>query len=194
MSATTTQIATPETISFDIERQVQQLEAIADPAVRTVAMDLVSSVLQFHGEALANVLRIVEESGSQAPELLAALEGDPLVRSALLLHGLHSQPVEVRLDHALTDFEPTLNKYGAIAEVLRAGEEGVTIKLRIEGNHSCGSTAETVRSLLERRLSQAVPDVPELIIELPEAPTGGFVNVNALQPAPADLRPATAEK
>jgi Fe-S cluster biogenesis protein NfuA len=184
VSTITTQAATPEAVSFDIERQVQQLEAIADPAIRATAMHLVSSVLQFHGEALAAMLRIMEEKGSNAPELLAALERDPLVRSVLLLHGLHSQPIEVRIDRALSEFEPTLNKYGAEAEVLQAGEEGITIKLRIEG-HSCASTAETVRSLLERQLAQAAPDVPELIIELPEAPTGGFVPIKALQPATA---------
>jgi Fe-S cluster biogenesis protein NfuA len=186
VSAATTQTATPEAVSFEIERQVQRLEAVADPAVRTAAMELVSSVLQFHGEALAAILRIVEEKSSGSAELVPALEHDPLVRSVLLLHGLHSQPVEVRVDHALADFEPTLKKYGAVAELLRAGEEGITIKLRIEGSHSCGSTAETVRSLLERRLAQAVPDAAELIIELPEAPTGGFVPINALQSATAE--------
>ncbi|HKW74737.1 MAG TPA: hypothetical protein VJN64_04370 [Terriglobales bacterium] len=184
MSATSTQTATAEALSFDIERQVQQLEAIADPSVRAAAMELVSSVLQFHGEALAAILRTIEEKSSNTPEVLAALERDPLVRGVLLLHGLHSQPLEVRIDSALSEFEPTLNKYGAVAEVLRAGEEGVTIKLRIEG-HNCGSTAETVRSLLERKLAQAAPDVAELIIELPEAPAGGFVPINSLQPATA---------
>lgn len=186
MSAATTQTATPEALSFDIERQVQQLEAVADPAVRATAMELVSSVLQFHGEALAAILRIVEEKSTDSPELLAALERDPLVRGVLLLHGLHSQPIEVRIDHALSDFEPALQKYGAVAELVRAGEDGVTIRLRMEGNHGCGSTAETVRSLLERRLAQAAPDAAELIIELPEAPSGGFVPINALQPATAE--------
>jgi Fe-S cluster biogenesis protein NfuA len=186
VSAAITETATPEALSFDIERQVQQLESVADPAVRAVAMELVSSVLQFHGEALAAVLRIVEEKSTGSPELLAALERDPLVRGVLLLHGLHSQPIEVRIDHALSDFEPTLQKYAAVAELVRASEDGVTIKLRMEGNHGCGSTAETVRSLLERRLAQAAPDAAELIIELPEAPTGGFVPINALQPATAE--------
>ncbi len=185
MSATTTQAAAPEAISFDIERQVQQLEAIADPAVRAITMDLVSSVLQFHGEALTAMLRILKEKGSDTQELLAALERDPLVRSVLLLHGLHSQPIEVRIDRALSEFEPTLNKYGAVAELLRVGEDGLTIKLRIEG-HSCGSTAETVRALLERKLAQAAPDIAELVIELPAASADSFVPINALQPATAE--------
>lgn len=185
MSATTTQTAA-EGLSFDIERQVRQLEAIADPAVRRMAMDLVASVLQFHAEALASAVRILEEKSSQAPGIVALLERDPLVSSMLLLHGLHSQPPEARIDHALSEFEATLNKYGAVAEVLRAGEEGITIKLRIEGGHTCGSSAETVRALLERKLAQAAPDVPEIIIELPQAPAGGFVPINALQPAAAE--------
>lgn len=186
MSAATTQTTTPEALSFDIERQVQQLESVADPAIRATAMELVSTVLQFHAEALAAMLHLIEEKSGDAPELLAALERDPLVRGALLLHGLHSQPIEVRIDRALSEFEPTLQKYGALAELVRAGEDGVTVKLRMEGNHGCGSTAETVRSLLERRLAQAAPDVAELIIELPEAPDGGFVPINALQPAAAE--------
>jgi Fe-S cluster biogenesis protein NfuA len=128
----------------------------------------------------------VQEKSGESAGLLAAFERDPMVRGLLLLHGLHSQSVEVRIDQALSDFEPTLQKYGAIAELVRAGEDGVTVKLRLEGNHSCGSTAETVRSLLERRLAQAAPDVAELIIELPEAPTGGFVPINALQTAAAE--------
>lgn len=183
MSATTSQAVTAEAVSLEIERQVQQLEAIADPVVRSAAMDLVASVLQFHAEALASVLRIVQQESGAPSELLAALERDPLVRSALLLHGLHSQPVEVRVHRALLEIEPDLNKYGAIAELLRADEEAVTIKLRIEGNHGCGSTAETVRSLLERKLLQAAPEIEQLIIDLPQLPSGGFVPVEALQPA-----------
>jgi Fe-S cluster biogenesis protein NfuA len=186
VSAATTPTATPEALSFDIERQVQQLEAVADPAVRTLAMDLVSSVLQFHAEALERILRILQEESSDSAELLPALERDPLVRSVLLLHGLHSQPIEVRIHRALSEFEPTLEKYGAVAEFVDAGEERARIKLRLEGNHSCGSTEETVRSLLERKLAQAAPELAELIIELPEASTGGFVPVNALQPAAAE--------
>jgi hypothetical protein len=40
-----------------------------------------------------------------------------------------------------------------------------------------------VRLLLERKLAEAAPDICQVTIELPEAPPGGFVPIDQLQPA-----------
>jgi Fe-S cluster biogenesis protein NfuA len=191
---TATQTTTAESVSFEIERHVQQLERIADPAVRSAAMDLVSSVLQLHAEALGNMLRILADSSADSKAVLAAFERDALVRSVLLLHGLHSQPVEARIHRALTDLEPALQKYGAAVEIARADADAVFITIQL-GGQGCGSTADTVRSLVERRISEAAPDVPEVVIDLPPVAPGSFIPIQAIQPAaPSQCAAGTQEK
>ena len=169
--------------SFEIERQIQQLERIADPAVRSLTMDLLFTVLHLHAEALGNMLHIVAETSDNSETVLARLESDALVRSVLLLHGLHSQPASSRIARALAELEAPLRKHRAMAEIARADESVLIIRVRLE-EHTCGSTAEMVRSLIEGKLADAAPDIPEIVVELPQPPpVSSFVPIESVQPA-----------
>ena len=69
-----------------VEALLDDLEALADPAARETALELVQALLELYGEGLA---RIVAPSQSATTAAGAALAGDELVSHLLLLHGLH---------------------------------------------------------------------------------------------------------
>ena len=169
--------------SLGIEEQVRALEAIADPATRTMAMNLVASVLKLHAAGMERIVEIVEESGGNAESLLAAFRRDPLVHALLVLHDLNDEAPEVRAQRALQDLQPQLEKLGATATVLRLDSDAVSIRIGING-HSCGSTGESVRSLVERTIMDAAADIGEIEVKL-DTPDPAFVPISAIQPGVA---------
>ncbi len=176
---------------------VQELESIADPAVRAATKDLVQSLMDLHGAALEKALDIVAEAGEPGMNIIGRLGRDPLVSSVLILYGLHPEDLETRVVKAIDRVRPQLRKQGCEVELL--GMSDGVIRLRVEtGSHTCGSTAKTVQASLEGAIYDAAPDMSSLVIEgLEEKPASGFVALGSLSgsltPPAAINPPATLE-
>lgn len=163
---------------------VQEIEAIADPAVRAATKDLVQSLMDLHGAALEKALEIVAEAGKPGTALIDRLGRDSLVSSVLILYGLHPEDIATRVVKAVDRVRPQLRKQGCELELL--GVVDGAIRLRVEtGSHTCGSTAKTVQAILEGALYDAAPDLTSLVIEgLEEKPASGFVALDKLMVGP----------
>jgi Fe-S cluster biogenesis protein NfuA len=171
----------------DIQRiggLVQEMESIADPAVRAAAKDMVQSLMDLHGAALEKVLEIVAEAGNQGIAIIDRLGRDTLVSSVLILYGLHPEDVETRVVKAVDRVRPQLRKQGYEVELLSVNDGA--IRLRVEtGTHTCGSTAKTVLATVEGAMYDAAPDLVSLVITgLEEKPSSGFVALGSLISAP----------
>ncbi len=167
----------------DIQRiggLVQEIEAIADPAVRAANKDLVQSLMDLHSAALEKALEIVAEAGEPGMSIIDRLGRDSLVSSVLILYGLHPEDIETRVMKAVDRVRSQLRKQGCEVELLGVNEGA--IRLRVEtGSHSCGSTAKTVQATLEEAMYDAAPDLTSLLIEgLEEKPASGFVALDKL--------------
>ena len=164
---------------------VQEIEAIADPAVRAATKGLVQSLMDLHGAALEKALDIVAETGEMGLEIIDRLGRDSLVSSVLILYGLHPEDLETRVTKAVERVRPQLRKQGCEVELL--GVNDGAIQLRVEtGSHTCGSTAKTVQATLEGAIYDAAPDLASLVIEgFEEKPASGFVALDKLMGAPA---------
>jgi Fe-S cluster biogenesis protein NfuA len=167
----------------DIERiggLVQEIDAVADPALRATVKDLVQSMMDLHGAALVKTLDIVAGSGDSGMDVIDRLGRDPLVSSVLILYGLHPEDLETRVMKAVERVRPQLRKHGCELELIGTNEGA--IHLRVEaGSHTCGSTAKTAQSILEQALYDAAPDLTSLNIEgLGEKPASGFVALDKL--------------
>jgi Fe-S cluster biogenesis protein NfuA len=167
----------------DIQRiggLVQEIESIADPAVRAATKDLVQSLMDLHGKALEKALGIVAEAGEPGMSTIDRLGRDSLVSSVLILYGLHPEDIETRVMKAVDRVRSQLRKQGCEVELLGVNEGA--IRLRVEtGSHSCGSTAKTVQATLEEAMYDAAPDLTSLLIEgLEEKPASGFVALDKL--------------
>jgi len=163
---------------------VQEMESIADPAVRAATKDLVQSLMDLHGAALEKALDIVSEAGEPGMIAIDRMGRDPLVSSVLILYGLHPDDIATRVSKAVDRLRPQMRKQGCEVELLSVNEG--EIRLRVEaGSHTCGSTAKTVQATLEGAMYDAAPDLASLVIEgLEEKPSSGFVGLDKLMGAP----------
>jgi Fe-S cluster biogenesis protein NfuA len=164
---------------------VQEIESIADPAVRAATKDLVQSLMDLHGAALEKALEIVADAGEPGMSIIDRLGRDSLVSSVLILYGLHPEDIETRAIKAVERVQPQLRKQGFEVELL--GVHDSAIHLRVEtGSHTCGSTAKTAQATLEAAMYEAAPDLSSLLIEgLEEKPASGFVALDKLMAGPA---------
>jgi Fe-S cluster biogenesis protein NfuA len=159
---------------------VQEIESIADPAVRATTKNLLQSLMDLHGAALEKALEIVAAAGEPGMSIIDRLGRDSLVSSVLILYGLHPEDLETRVVKAVDKVRPQLRKQGC--EVELQGVNDGAIRLRVEtGSHTCGSTAKTVQATLEGAMYDAAPDLTSLVIEgLEEKPSSGFVGLDKL--------------
>ena len=167
----------------DIERiggLVQEIESIADPAVRAATKNLVQSLMDLHGAALEKALDIVAEAGEPGMSIIDRLGRDSLVSSVLILYGLHPEDIETRVTKAIDRVRPQLRKQGCEVELL--GVNDGAIRLRVEtGSHTCGSTAKSLQATLEGAMYDAAPDLTSLVIGgFDEKPASGFVALDKL--------------
>jgi Fe-S cluster biogenesis protein NfuA len=164
---------------------VEEVEAIADPAVRARTKDLVQSLMDLHGAALERALEIVSDSEEPGLELIGRLGRDPLVGSVLLLYGLHPEDFHTRVVNAMEKVKSQLRKQGCEIESLEVSEGAIRLRVQT-GEHTCGSTAKTVRSILEGAVYDAAPDLTSLAIEgLEGRAASGFVALDKLSGSPA---------
>lgn len=180
----------------DIQRiggLVQEIESIADPAIRAATKDLLQSLMDLHGAALEKTLEIVAEAGETGMSIIDRLGRDSLVSSVLILYGLHPEDLENRVVKAVDRVRQQLRKQGCEVELL--GMNDGAIRLRVEaGSHTCGSTAKTVQATLEAAMYDAAPDLTSLVIEgLDEKLASGFVALDKLMggAAPSLVAPGT---
>ena len=167
----------------DMERiggLVQEIESIADPAVRATTKDLVQSLMDLHGAALEKALDIVAQAGDPGMNIIERLGRDSLVSSLLVLYGLHPEDLETRVLKAVEKIRPQLRKQGCEVELLGASNGAIRLKVET-GSHTCGSTAKTVQATLEAAIYDAAPDMTSFVIEgLEEKPASGFVALDKL--------------
>lgn len=167
-----------------LEEQVRLVEGCSDPATRAAALALLRSVMELHQEALAHILAVIKNAN--AAGMLDALVSDPLVSNILLLHDLHPWELQERITAAIAALQPKLTRYGATARVTRIGEDQ-TVYLHLDIDAHCGSTAETLKSMVERELLDAAPDAT-IVVEAPSAPASGFIPLASL--ATTNMQPA----
>lgn len=160
---------------------VGALENIADPESRAGAKALVQFLLDLHSFGLERIMEIVAANGEAGHRIIDDMGRDPLVSSLLVLYGLHPLDVESRVVQAVEKIQPRVRKGGGELELL--GCDGGVVRLRVQiTGHACGSTAKTLKSMVEEALYEAAPDVNTFLIEGldDQSGSGGFVPLGKL--------------
>jgi Fe-S cluster biogenesis protein NfuA len=159
---------------------VEEVEGIADPAVRTSTRQLVQLIMEFHGAALDRALETLANGGEAGMGFIDQLGRDPMVGSLLVLYGLHPESLEARVAKAVERVEPSLRRDGAAIELLAIEDGAVRIRVT-PGTHTCGSTTKALKSTVENAVYEAAPDIASLSIEgLDGQPATGFVALEKL--------------
>jgi Fe-S cluster biogenesis protein NfuA/nitrite reductase/ring-hydroxylating ferredoxin subunit len=170
----------PRELTAKVERLLEEMEALPDPAAREKAIELVAALLDLYGAGLE---RIVEEVAARDDgELEQALVEDELVAHLLLLHGLHPVSVTQRVLDALGEVRPYLDSHGGDVELLAV--EDAVVRLRLHGSCSgCPSSTMTLKLAIENAIHKSAPEIEEVIAE--DEPAQGGSGLLQIEVAPA---------
>ncbi len=147
-----------------VEALIGDIEATADPDTRAKAVELVQSLMEFHGAGLERMMEVVAETGAGGERLFNDFARDPLVGSLLLLYGLHPVEFETRVAAALEKVRPLLASHGGGVELL--GITDGVVRLRMQGScQGCPSSAMTLKTAIEEAVYEAAPDVAAIEVE-----------------------------
>jgi Fe-S cluster biogenesis protein NfuA len=141
------------------------------------ALEALQAVVELYGEGL----RRLAERGATA-----AAADDELVSHLLLLHGLHPDDLESRVQAALEDVRPYLGTHGGDVELLGV-EDGVA-RLRLAGTcNGCPSSTVTLQNAIEEALLKAAPDLERVEAEGVAEPQPALVPIGSLT-CPTELQ------
>ena len=167
-----------------IEGMIRALEKATDPALRTKAKELVQALMALHGVSLERMLEIVGQAGASGKLIMDSFATDELVRSLLLLYGLHPVDLETRVLQALEKTRPYLRSHGGNVNLVGINDAGV-VTLRLTGNcEGCPSSAATLKLAVEEAIYEAAPDITGILVPgaVPrEVPPAAFVPLASLQ-------------
>ena len=164
-----------------IEHLLNKIESEADPSLRTTVQELVQLVMDLHGSGLERILEVIRASGDGSESLIQKLGRDELVSSVLTLYGLHPENLEARVTRALDKARVRLRAHEGEVELLSIQDGAVRLLLHANG-HSCGSTTQALKGILEEAVYQGAPDITGLVID-DAAGKRDFVPLEMLQGA-----------
>jgi Fe-S cluster biogenesis protein NfuA len=170
-----------------IERLLDDLRTTADPRSYATAEELLRLVTELYGAAVARMMELV---GEDTPSLVAELAADELVASVLLVHGLHPDTLDARVQRALESVRPFLAQHGGDVELVDLDAEFGAVRLRLLGNcDGCPSSTVTLQMAVERAIVDAAPEVVVIDVDQPaaDAPPGASSGVPSGAPVPVSL-------
>jgi Fe-S cluster biogenesis protein NfuA/nitrite reductase/ring-hydroxylating ferredoxin subunit len=148
-----------------IEALVHQIERANDPELAATARELVGLLMEFHGAGLERMLEIVHDQAPAGTAIIEAFGRDDLLRSLLLLYGLHPDSLEARVLQALEKTRPYLKSHGGNVNLVGVDDMGA-VTLRLEGNcHGCPSSSATLKLAVEEAIYDAAPDVTAILVQ-----------------------------
>lgn len=153
-----------------IEALVRKIETMADPEARASAIELFQSIMDLHGAGLERMMEIVFDGENAGSEVIDKFARDDLVASLLLLYGLHPLDLDTRIMQALDRVRPYLSSQGGSVEFLAVNDGAVRLRLE-KGANGCGSSAQTLKQVIEEAIYDAAPDITGLEIEGGMEPT-----------------------
>ena len=128
------------------------------------AEELVGLLVGLYGDGLARIVAVLGEEGAAGAALLAKIADEPQVEGLLLLHGLHPLDLDARIQRALDRVRPYLGSHAGGVEYLGV-TDGVA-RLRLEGScHGCPSSTVTVQLAIKGAVTDAAPEVTEVVVE-----------------------------
>lgn len=130
------------------------------------ARALVALVLDVHRAGLARLVELVADS-PDLDALAARMLDDAPVRGLLLLHGLHPETLDARIEAALADMHAALGVHGLTLREHRRDENRLTLAL---AGDVTGRTAllASVPAEIEALMFAAAPELDEIVIEHPQ--------------------------
>jgi hypothetical protein len=162
-----------------VEQSLEQVNALSDDQARAAALNLMQALMDLHGASLSRVVEVLSATGDAGRAALSKVANDPLVCGLLVLYGIHPASLQERVMQAIEQLRPQVRKVGMNIQLASASESAV--RIHVESSRPDEHSAESVRSMIERAIREAAPEVAEITIE--GVPLQGFVPLSMIQPA-----------
>jgi Fe-S cluster biogenesis protein NfuA len=90
----------------------------------------------------------------------------------LVVHGLHPQPLDERVQRALAAVRPTLAAHKGDVELVDIDVDANAVRLRLLGScDGCPSSTITLQMAVERAILEAAPEIAIIDVEQPSTRT-----------------------
>jgi Fe-S cluster biogenesis protein NfuA len=161
-----------------VDELVQRVTALPESEARTLALELLQSVMDLHGVVVSRIVELLSSDSDAGRKSLGNLGEDPLVCGLLVLYGVHPAGTEERIRRAIERLRPQLQKFEARVEFVGVAGGTVRLKAQSEGH---GFLDEKLKSAIEQAVLEAAPEAIEVVTE--GLRPAGFVPANMIQPA-----------
>jgi Fe-S cluster biogenesis protein NfuA len=168
-----------------IERRVQRVNDLPNEGARTAALELMQSLMDLHGEAMARIVEVLCDSGDAGRNTLALLGSDPLLCGLMVLYGVHPLSLEERVARAIDKVRPQVQKQGGKVELLDVSDSLVRVSISSSGN-GCHSSPDALKTAVEQVVREAAPEVIDFVAEGVASSAAGFVPLSTIQPVMKD--------
>jgi Fe-S cluster biogenesis protein NfuA len=165
-----------------IDKMVRAFEEAKDPVLRANAKELVQALMALHGACLERMLEVVGQSGESGKSIIDTFARDGVVKSVLLLYGLHPVDIKSRILEALEKLRTSMRLHAGTVSFVGIDEAGL-LTLRMEGkSEGWGSSASGLKQAVEQAIYEAAPDISGIIMEglVEKTSTAGFVPLASL--------------
>lgn len=166
--------------TLQIEQLVERVNQLKDATARSTSLELLQSLMDLHGAALARLVEVLSSSGDAGRSSLTKLGSDPLLCGLMVLYGVHPLTLEERVARAIEKIGPHLRKQNGSAELISINENVVRLKIENSG-HGCGSSSEGLKDAVKQAILEAAPEVVEIVFE-GVSPAPSFVPISMIQP------------
>jgi len=164
----------------NLGKLIAQFDQMPESPQKTACREVVQLLMDVHGAGLNRMMEMIFESGDPGPAIIDKLGCDTITSSLLLLYSLHPDDLETRVHKAMERIAPRLRKVSCSADLVHIQEGIVRVRV-ITSGHSCGSSANDVRAIVEDGVYELAPDVASLeILGLEERSNSGFVAIESL--------------
>jgi len=148
-----------------IESLLDQLQATGDSRAVALAEELLQLVSELYGAGLD---RAVELARSLSPAVVEAFATDDLLASLLVVHGLHPETLDRRVERALEKVRPFLAAHAGDVELIAIDADAGALTLRLLGScDGCPSSAVTLQMAVERAITEAAPEIVRIDVDEP---------------------------
>jgi Fe-S cluster biogenesis protein NfuA len=154
----------------ELERRLARLDELLEQLDRTpgvtaaLAMEAVQVLTEIHGVALARVVRLAPA------QLLEEIGRDELVRHLLVLHGLHPDGVEERVERALADVRPYLRSHGGDVSLVSVTDGVATVAFTGHCD-GCTSSTATMEAVIRDAVFALAPELDRVDAQPATAPS-----------------------
>jgi hypothetical protein len=163
--------------SAQLERILDELRELVNPAAWLRVEQALRITTRLYGAGLAHALEHATAAGADAERLAGLVDGDELLGSLLVLHGLHPVTTAARVRRTAAALEAEL---GCALEILDL--DATRVRLRAEGPLGGGAMAPRVaEGVIRRALEAAAPELAAIDVVVPDP---ALVQLRAHREAP----------